>query len=152
MPASRLTLLVRAGTHTCALPVSHVIETMRPLPVEPLADAPGFVLGLSIIRGAPVPVVDLGTLLSTPSGRPPARFIMVRAGDRKVALAVDAALGLCEIEPVSLSDMPPLLSGARHEMIDALGALDAELLLVLKTGGIVPPEVWDALAQREETG
>jgi len=98
-------LLVRAGTLTCALPLSHVVETMRPLPIEPLANAPAFVRGLSIIRGAPVPVVDLGALLNTPSSRPPPRFVTVRAGERRVALAVDGILGLRDIASLSLDDM-----------------------------------------------
>jgi hypothetical protein len=36
-------------------------------------------------------------------------------------------------------------------MIEALGVLDAELLLVLRACGVVPPEVWHMLTQREET-
>ena len=144
-------LLVRAGTLTCALPVSHVVETMRPLPIEPLANAPAFVRGLSIIRGAPVPVVDLGALLNTPSSRPPPRFVTVRAGKRRVALAVDGILGLRDLASLSLDDMPPLLREASSETIELLGSLDSEFLLVLRAGGVVPHEVWDMLDHREAT-
>ena len=48
-----------------ALPLEHVVETMRPLPVEPLGDAPRFILGLSIVRGEPIPVVDVGAANAT---------------------------------------------------------------------------------------
>jgi purine-binding chemotaxis protein CheW len=149
--ASGLVLLVRAGTLTCALPVSEVIEIMRPLPLEPLENAPGFVRGLSIIRGAPVPVVDLRDLLGTPSDRPAARFVTVLAGDRTVALAVDASFGIRELSPVALDEMPPLLQGGRIEMIEAIGVLDADLLLVLKACGIVSADVWNMLSNRQET-
>jgi hypothetical protein len=44
-------LLCRAGNLLCALPIEHVIEIMRPLPVEQIAGAPHYVRGLSIIRG-----------------------------------------------------------------------------------------------------
>jgi purine-binding chemotaxis protein CheW len=36
---------------------------MRPLPIKPIAGTPGFVRGVSIIRGAPTPVIDLKALL-----------------------------------------------------------------------------------------
>ncbi len=143
--------MVRAGTLTCALPVCHVIETMRPLPVEPLANAPAFVRGVSIIRGAPVPVVDLGALLNTPGSRPSPRFVTVRAGERRVALAVDGILGLRDLASLALDDMPPLLREASRETIESLGSLDSEFLLVLKAGGVVPPEVWDLLDHPEAT-
>ncbi|HUQ94029.1 MAG TPA: chemotaxis protein CheW [Bryobacteraceae bacterium] len=146
-----LAVIVRAGTLTCALPVSQVVETMRPLPVEPLANAPRFVRGLAIIRGAPVPVVDLGALLGANTDCPPARFVTVCAAERRVALAVDEILGVRDLEPFSISALPPLLREARCEIIEALGSLDVELLLVLKAGGVIPPDVWDTIDHRENT-
>lgn len=148
-PAQGLALLARAGSLMCALPVSQVVETMRPLPVQPLANAPVFVVGLSIIRGVPVPVVDLRALLKSPSDHPPQRFVTVRADDRRVALAVDGILGLRDLVSLSLDDMPPLLREASGETIELLGSLDSEFLLVLKAGGVVPRDVWDLLAHRE---
>jgi purine-binding chemotaxis protein CheW len=59
------TLLCRVRERLCALPLAHVVETMRPLPIEPLGGMPGFVQGIAIIRGAPVPVVDAGALLGS---------------------------------------------------------------------------------------
>ena len=52
-------LIVMAGARACAIPLDYVAETMRPLPIEPVAGTPGFVRGVSVIRGAPTPVVDL---------------------------------------------------------------------------------------------
>jgi purine-binding chemotaxis protein CheW len=56
----QLMLLFRARRHLCAMPTEQVVETMRPLPVEPLAAAEPFVLGLCRIRDTSVPVVDAG--------------------------------------------------------------------------------------------
>jgi purine-binding chemotaxis protein CheW len=44
-------LVCRVATRICALPVGVVIETLRPLPLEPIAGAPAFVTGLE--RAAP---------------------------------------------------------------------------------------------------
>jgi chemotaxis signal transduction protein len=58
------TLVVGVKGRLCAVPLSHVIEIMRPLPVEPISSVPSFVQGISIIRGIPTPVVDLLLKLS----------------------------------------------------------------------------------------
>jgi len=126
------------------LPLEHVVETMRPLPVEIVGGAPEFVSGLSIIRGVPLPVVDTGSLLGAGKSRP-SRFVTVKAGNRLVVLAFDAVLGLRAIPPDSLQELPPLLGDARAELITAIGAIDAELLLVLQTTRVVPESIWAAL-------
>ncbi len=62
--SSNQSLLCRIAGRLCAVPLESVLETMRPGATEPLAEAPRFVLGLAIIRGEPMPVVDMGRLIS----------------------------------------------------------------------------------------
>lgn len=138
---SRSALLFRAGERTYALNLQHVLEIMRPLPVDAVAGTPGFVEGLSIVRGAPIPVVSLASLLAG-SGRTATRFVVVRAGERRVALAVDEVLGVFDLDPATLHDLPPLVQNAAAGTVEAIGALDAQLLFVLHSGNIVPDEVW----------
>lgn len=137
-------LLCRVGAPLCALPLSAVVETMRPLPVEPLAGMPSFVRGLSVIRGAPVPVVDAGALLGTGEASRPTRFVTLRAGERRVALAVEEVIGIRALPPDSLEALPPLLRDASAEVVSLVGTLDAELLVVLGQGKIVPDAAWKA--------
>jgi purine-binding chemotaxis protein CheW len=117
---------------------------MRPLAVAPLAGVPAFVRGLSVIRGRPVPVVDLGALLSSSEPSKPTRFVTLRLDVRRVALAVEAVLGIQEL-PGTLSSLPPLLAEASAEAVSAVGTLDAELILVLEAGRLVPDTVWTGL-------
>ena len=149
MAASALSLVVRAGARLCALPVSKVVEVHRPLPVEPVSQAPAAVLGFAIIRGAALPVVDLAVLLGSHSGGPCTRFVIVRAGDRRFALSVEEVLGIREFAPSFWGDLPPLLGPAAAELIEAVGALDADAILALETGHMVPDAVWDRLSQQE---
>ena|SRR5579863_62795 len=141
-------LLVRITTHTCALKLSDVIEVMRPLPVEALAGAPEMVRGISVIRGRPVPVVALAALFSGAAGSP-TRWVLLRTGDKRVALAVDAVLGVDEFASSGLTTMPPLLRDAAAGVVEAIGALDSELLFVLNTVGIIPHDLLESLACRE---
>lgn len=144
---SAAALIVRSGARLCAIAIDHVHETMRPLPVDAVAGAPDFVLGLAVIRGVPVPVVDLDALLGGGiAPRTHGRFVTLRLGERRVALAVDEVLGVERIDRTRLAEFPPLLGPAGADRIEALGTLDAQLLVVLRATQVVPAEVWVALA------
>jgi len=150
-------LMVGSGTHTCALPLEHVIETVRPLAIEPVSQLGEsqlyesrkrrhFVLGLTILRGAPVPVVDLYTLLSgndvSPrrEARPAARFVSLRIQDRAILLAVDRVLGVRALSKDHFRDLPPLLSNA--DIVESIGMLDEALLVVLRAARLHPDD-WE---------
>jgi purine-binding chemotaxis protein CheW len=137
-------LLCRAGTSLCAVPLDHVAETMRVPVIQPVAGAPHYVLGLCVVRGSPVPVVDTGLLVSDQATRR-GRLVAIRAGNRTIALAVEAVLGIRTIAEEALSRLPPLLRDAATETVTAIGMVDAELLFVLRTGRIVPDDLLDHL-------
>jgi purine-binding chemotaxis protein CheW len=131
-----------------ALPIEHVVEIMRVLPLERLAGVPPYVLGLSIIRGAAVPVIDIGMIVGGALSRA-ARLVTVRAATRTIALAVDAVIGVTAIAADCFGQLPPLLQDAAAETISALGTLDAELVVFLRTSRLVPDHVF---AQLDATG
>ncbi len=139
-------LIFRVGSRLCALPLDGVIETLRPLPLDPLPAAPDFVRGLSLIRGAPTPVVDAAALFGEADAAP-TRLITVAAGERTVALAVAGAIDIRTIERAALHALPPLLRNAVGTVVQALGVLDAALLLLLDGAHIVPDAVFDTLAE-----
>jgi purine-binding chemotaxis protein CheW len=132
----------------CALRVADVVETMRPLPVAPLAGAPAFVAGAAIARGEAAPVVSLDALLAgaaASAAAPPGRFVLVRAGERRALLAVDAVLGVATLAAADAA-APPLLATAASGAVEALAARDGELLLVLRAARLVPEAAWQALS------
>jgi purine-binding chemotaxis protein CheW len=147
-PRQSRTLVVGVQGRLCALPLTHVMEIMRPLPVEPIPAVPSFVQGISVIRGIPTPVVDLGVLLGMPSGVAD-RFVTLRLGDRQVALSVDSVLGVRELDALKIRELPLLLQGASKDVIEAMGTLDEQLLVVLCAGWELPDEVWQTLTAQE---
>lgn len=142
-------LLFRAGSCGCAIPVSHIVETMRPLPIEPLAGLPPFVKGVSVIRGVATPVVDLGMLLSGRDHAPVTRFITLKTEGRQVALGVESVAGVARLDDLKFEALPPLLGNSEAGAVGSIGALDGRLLLVLRAGRVVPEEVWSLLAGAE---
>jgi purine-binding chemotaxis protein CheW len=136
-------LLFRVRSRLCALPIVHVVETMRPLPIEPLAGAPVAVKGLALIRGTALPVVALAILIDGKDEHP-TRFVTVRAGEYQVALAVGSVHGVHGIAAASLRDLPLVLRYADNNAVLSIGRLDAELLLVLNAARLVPDGIWPA--------
>lgn len=136
-------LVCRVGAIRCGLPLEAVEETMRPLPVRPLGGVPAFVRGLAVVRGEATPVVDAAMLLG---GEPSSatRFVTVKAGSRRVVLAVGAVSGVAIVPAAGA--LPPLLARAAGEAIQALGVLDAELLLVLRSAQLIPDDAWASVA------
>lgn len=130
------------------MPLRSVIETMRPLPVEPIAGVPAFIRGVSVIRGMPTPVVDLGVILGAPA-EVGERVVTLRVGDRQVALLVSAVLGVRDLDTANIHELPPLLKGASHDAVETIGTLDERVLMVLQDGWQLPAEVWEALAAHE---
>lgn len=137
-------LLARVGTRSCAIPLEVVAETMRPLRIEPLAGMPPFVLGLSVVRGTPIPVVDVARLLGAAESPPITRFVSIRVGSRQAVLAVEAVLGVQVFSQSSLDELPPLMGRESADLVETIGRLDSALLLVLKSGRLVPSSAWAA--------
>lgn len=131
----------------CAFPLRHVGETMRPLPIKPVAGTPGFVRGVSIVRGEPTPVVDLKALLdSSENCTSYGRFVTLKWDDRQVVIGVDSVVGVRYLDSAHLGELPPLLKDVSTDFIALFATLDAQLLLVLRAARIVSDEVWTTLA------
>lgn len=145
-------LVVTVGALACAIPLHHVAETMRPLPIEPVAGTSHFVRGVSVIRGAPTPVVDLKALLQNGDNSATfGRFVTIKLGERRVAIGVDGVVGLRNLDSAQLGELPPILREVAADLIEEIGARDAQLLVVLRAAHLVPDEVWTTLAAAEAT-
>jgi purine-binding chemotaxis protein CheW len=136
-----------------AIALEHVVETMRPLPIERVAGAPACVRGVAIVRGAPVPVLDVASLLGDAEAVAPgieattsARFVTLKVAARRVALAVDRVIGVRSLGTRSIHGFPPLLGDAHANVIAAIGTLDNELLLVLRNARSFSEDLLDASA------
>lgn len=130
-------VLFRAQAWMCALATADVAEIHRPLPVVRLAGAPPFVNGVSIVRGSPVPVVNVAALLGGAAPAPGSRIVSLRVGNRRVSLEVDEVLGVRHLSALALAAAPPLLEGAVARYVEELGTLDGRLLATLSSARIL---------------
>jgi purine-binding chemotaxis protein CheW len=142
---AQMSLVFRAGALLCALRLDEIIETMRPLPVQPLAGTPPFVSGISIMRGQPSPVIDVARLLGA-DDTPPVRFIAVSTDRGPVAFATGPVLGIRPTVTGTDQHHTRLLGVAPARLVAAIGTVDAEPLIQLQSMRMVPDEVWAAAA------
>jgi purine-binding chemotaxis protein CheW len=140
-------LLCRAEGVFLAIPVEQVHEIMRPLDLV-LAGGPAFLLGVAIVRGEPTPVLDAGALLGAPESSAPARFVTIRGTERTVAIAVQEVVGVVETSGDSFRSAPLLLASAESDAVQALGALDGSLMVLLNAVRALPDETWQELTKR----
>lgn len=139
-------LIASAGGHTCALPLAAEMELMRPLDVEPLPDVPPFVLGMALVRGVPVPVIDLPRLLEAQrENAPHRRWIFSRRNDQALVLAVESVDGVAELDRAALEAAPTFGSRTDDALVSAIALHEQRLFWLLETARIVPAGVWEAL-------
>ncbi|MEU4428201.1 chemotaxis protein CheW [Actinoplanes sp. NPDC024001] len=141
--AGVIALVFRAGPLYCALPLDEVVETMRPLPTRPLAGTPPYVRGLTILRGAPAPVIDVTRLLTGVDGEI-SRYVAVQAGRGPVACATGPVLGVRRIDVAPPEGPAALFTGVTKALIAAVGTVGTDPLLLLRSIRAVPDAVWEA--------
>jgi purine-binding chemotaxis protein CheW len=105
-----------------ALDVAQLREVVRWQPVTPLPRAPALIEGVIDLRGAIVPVIDLGRLLrATPVvAGPRARIAIVEVDGLVVGLSVDAATEVIAADAASLCDPPALAAQAGYDAARAV--------------------------------
>ncbi len=132
-------LAFEVGGRRGAIPAGDVREIVRMVQVAPLPGAPVGVDGAITVRGAAVPVVDLGNALGLAPRPvdPDEHLILVDVAGRLAALRVDRALELRTIDESRLEEQGPAAPGvawvpAQAEPLVLLADLAAFL------GGRVP--------------
>lgn len=73
-----------------ALPLAALVEVAELAEVTPLPLAPGWLAGVTNLRGSVLPVVDLVSLLGWETGRPGPRALVLRDGRFRLAVPVAA--------------------------------------------------------------
>jgi purine-binding chemotaxis protein CheW len=111
-------LVTRISSRLCAIPLDCVNETMRPLPLQTVGKAPAFVLGVSVIRGLPTPIVDMARLIEN-RDVPSTRWVTIRQQDEQLALAVSETVGIFELDPSKFHYVPPLLGEHHQSLIES---------------------------------
>jgi len=140
------------GGHTYAIDVAQVREVVRWQSVTPLPNAPSLIEGVIDLRGAVVPVVDLGRALGgapvTPGPR--TRIAVTEVDGLVMGLAVDAAVEVLAVDVGNLEDPPTLATQTGYDVTRAVVRRPgAEPILVLSLEHVLEGVYRSALSAKE---
>ena len=141
------------GGRVYALDVTYIREVVRSQPVTPLPKAPTLIEGVIDLRGAVVPVVDLGRALG---GEPAkagsrSRIAIAEIEGLVLGLAVDAAIEVLPVNATAMEDPPGLATQAGYDTTRAVvRRADAEPILVLSPEHLLESIYRSALSPKEE--
>jgi purine-binding chemotaxis protein CheW len=108
-PAQELELLsFRMGGEEYAVTVDDVREVLKLRDLTPVPNTPGYILGVTSLRGIMLPVIDLCKRLGlTPGVRDDkSRIIVVNPAEEDVGLMVDRVTGVLRIMPDAIKPAP----------------------------------------------
>jgi purine-binding chemotaxis protein CheW len=133
--ASHITLACFQVAGDCyAVDVTQLREVVRWQAITPLPRSPELIEGVIDLRGAIVPVVDLGRLLrgTRVTQGPRARIAIAEVDGLVLGLAVDAATEVVAADTSALCDPPALAAQAGYDAARAvLRRKDAPPILVI---------------------
>ncbi len=122
-------------------------ETLRALPIAPVAGEPPFLLCLAVIRGEPTPVGELAKLLASDHTKVDrTRLATLEPADRRVAFAVEQVIGVRKLDAQELNKLYPLLKSADLQLIESISSSDQQLLVVLHAARLIPEEEFPRVA------
>lgn len=129
--ASALRVLrCRSGALEWAVVDSLVHEVAAAVPLARIPGAPPAVLGLGNLRGALLTVVDTRRVLGQPTGEAPGAMVVVEAGGRRVALAVDEVDDLHVVPGEAFALVTATPAGVPEGIIISQGRADRPFLLL----------------------
>jgi len=144
MESEKQYVLFHLAATTYALDIAGVQEI---IPMPALTHVPlsvQFIVGITNLRGAVVPVLDLRQRCGLPAAEatPATRVMVVQYGDRNLGLIVD---GVEEVITLPASAMEPVASMVQdsrgEQLVAGVARLDQRLLLLLDLARVIPSGV-----------
>ncbi len=110
------------GGRVYALDVAQVREIVRWQEITPLPRAPELIEGVVDLRGAVVPVLDLGRALGGEPGEVTnrSRVVVLESDGLVLGLGVEAAVDVLSVDAIALEDPPALAVQAGYDTVRAV--------------------------------
>ncbi len=130
----------RIGEQEFCVDIMTVREIRGWAPVTPLPRSPSFVRGVINLRGAVLPIVDLGARLDLGAAEPTARHVIIVAqlGERVVGLLVDAVSDILTITDGMIQPTPDVACEAVKSFVKGVLAIDGRLVSLMSLDQVLP--------------
>ncbi len=137
-PKSYRYVVFRVNRQHYALPLDHVIRTVRMVAVTPVPDLPHSVLGIINMAGQMLPVIDLRRLFGQTDKDPELQdvLLVLHIHRQTAAIIVDEVLNVLEFRPMQLQSPSATVSQSRF--LAAAVQQEDTLILVLDASRLLP--------------
>ena len=139
--AARELIAFRIGEQEFCVDIMSVREIRGWTPATPLPRAPGYMKGVINLRGAVLPIIDLGARFGLRTSEPTARHVIMVAhiGGRMVGLLVDAVSDIIQLDDGAVQPTPDVASEEVRAFVKGIFALDGRMISLVDLGLILPP-------------
>lgn len=116
-----------------AIEILRVQEIKENTPVARMPNTHPHVLGVTNLRGAIIPILDLRRKfgLAAAEGVQPPVVIIVRATEKIVGVIVDAVTDVLDIPADSVQEVPGLVSAIDGSVVSGIAHIDSRLISLL---------------------
>ena len=138
----------RIGQQEFCVDIMEVREIRGWTPATALPDSPPFVRGVINLRGAVLPIIDLGARLGLGPADPTARHVIIVAQVEKqvVGLLVDAVSDILTVTDDMIQPTPDLGSELARASVRGLLAVDGRMVSFLSLSGLLVHDDLEAAA------
>lgn len=130
----------RIGAQEFCVDIMEVREIRGWTPATALPQAPAFVRGVINLRGAVLPIVDLGARLGLGAADPTARHVIIVAQVQKqvVGLLVDAVSDILTVSDDMIQPTPDVASEMVRNFVRGLLAIDGRMVSFISLDRVLP--------------
>lgn len=138
MPLEFVTLI--AGSQSFCIEITQIREIRRWTPVTILPHSPGYVLGVINLRGAVIPILDLGAKLGFGATDPSPRhvIIIISFDDRTIGLLVDSVSEILSVKSEELKETPRLREDETTRCVRGVIAIEDDMTRVIDLSTVMP--------------
>ena len=136
----------RLGSQEFCVDIMSVRDLRGWTPATALPHAPTYVRGVINLRGAVLPIVDLGVRLGFPPSEPTARHVIIVAeiGGKMVGLMVDAVSDILIVARGDIQPTPDVASDMAKTFVDGVLALEGRMVSVIALRNLLPEQEREA--------
>lgn len=136
----------RIGDQEFCVDIMQVREIRGWTQATPLPRAPAFVKGVINLRGAVLPIVDLGARLGLTTTEPTARHVImvVNQGGRTIGLLVEAVSDIIDVTEDMVQPTPDIACDTVKQFVKGLFAIDGRMISLITLERVLPEQEAEA--------
>jgi purine-binding chemotaxis protein CheW len=127
--------------------ISSVESIIKMQAITKIPHAPGFVEGITNLRGKVLPVIDLRKRFGLPGREPDnnSRIIIILINDTQMGMVVDGVSEVLTIMDENIEPTPPMVSTVDSAFITGIAKLEGRLVILLDLARVLSTQEQSSL-------